>query len=366
MTISGTAKLGTKNSGACFEKGKTYPTQLYMDWIDWYLQYVRENDCSPSERQVSRQFDISRKTAKKVCEFASNKTNYLHNIPFYAKGYGSRLLSEDEQIFLIYIYKNFPSSTLSQYCYLLNEYSGKKVHESTICRWLKYSFRYKSSIRKTSIYHKNKFTNYNIVRLINYLNFIKQVSPYRLVFTDEKPLRGIEIFAGGRNRRCPLTGVTPHIATTVKIKNNFNLTAAIKVRNVEGEQVFYQVGTYSGNAIMFRSFVLNMIRSHFLVPGDILVCDNARIHTGSDCTYLRDDMWECCGIILLLLPTYHPELNPIELIFNILIQRIRHNGSRYLDYVRRQDNVILKQCCDVLDNLTRHDITSVYRKCGYL
>ena len=142
--------------------------------------------------------------------------------------------------------------------------------------------------------------------------------------------------------------------------------AVIKARNKEKEQIFYQVGKYSGNAIMFKSFILNMIRSHFLTPGDILVCDNARIHTGSDCTYLRDDMWECCGIFLLLLPTYHPELNPIELIFNILIQRIRYNGSRYLDYIRRQDNVILKQCCDVLDNLTSYDITSVYRKCGYL
>ena len=107
MTISGTAKLGTKKSGACFEKGKTYPTQLYMDWIDWYLQYVRENDCSPSERQVSRQFDISRKTAKKVCEFASNKTNYLHNIPFYAKGYGSRSLSDNEQNFKFTFIKIF-------------------------------------------------------------------------------------------------------------------------------------------------------------------------------------------------------------------------------------------------------------------
>ena len=73
------------------------------------------------------------------------------------------------------------------------------------------------------------------------------------------------------------------------------------------------------------------------MPGDIVVCDNARIYTGFDCTYLWDD-----------------------------IQRIRYNGSRYLDYIRRQDNVILKQCCDVLDNLTHHDITSVYRKCGYL
>jgi transposase len=57
--------------------------------------------------------------------------------------------------------------------------------------------------------------------------------------------------------------------------------------------------------------------------------DNTAIHTGCEAQDLEQWFWELIveghplHVLVIFLPTRSPELNPIELIFNIFLHRIR-------------------------------------------
>lgn len=65
-------------------------------------------------------------------------------------------------------------------------------------------------------------------------------------------------------------------------------------------------------------------------PFDVLVFNNAAIHEKGYNYDLREFLWEPLGldgsplqILLLPLPTRLPELNPIELLWNTLVMRLK-------------------------------------------
>jgi hypothetical protein len=67
-----------------------------------------------------------------------------------------------------------------------------------------------------------------------------------------------------------------------------------------------------------------MTKSGFLQTGDFLVLDNASIHHFQESTGLEAYLWNYHGIFLQFLPTRSPELNPIELLWNTLMQQLRY------------------------------------------
>ena len=70
--------------------------------------------------------------------------------------------------------------------------------------------------------------------------------------------------------------------------------------------------------------------------------------------------------IMLNLPPYSPELNPIELVFQLLGQRLRHSNARYLSYQMQSEDFFLLKCVEVLESITGEDIKKNYKKCGYI
>ena len=72
----------------------------------------------------------------------------------------------------------------------------------------------------------------------------------------------------------------------------------------------------------FSHHVLLAIFSVWLLYGDILVLDNATIHNGGLNLDLENWLWSNFRIYLLYLPASTPEWNPIELVWNILVQRL--------------------------------------------
>ena len=62
------------------------------------------------------------------------------------------------------------------------------------------------------------------------------------------------------------------------------------------------------------------MQTEFLIYGDIAVYDNAPIHVKGDNDMLCNILYSV-GIDIILLPTCSSELNPIELVFNVIMQR---------------------------------------------
>ena len=71
-------------------------------------------------------------------------------------------------------------------------------------------------------------------------------------------------------------------------------------------------------------------------------------------------------ILVLHLPPYTPELNPIELVFQLLGHRLRHSNARHMSHQMKDDDFFLLKCVEVLESISRQDILKMYKKCGYI
>jgi len=78
----------------------------------------------------------------------------------------------------------------------------------------------------------------------------------------------------------------------------------------------------------FLTTVVLAIRAGFLKSGDFLVVDNACIHGGAETVQLLIALLNSVNIQLIFLPKYSPELNPCELVFNVMKSYLRYHRNR--------------------------------------
>jgi transposase len=110
-------------------------------------------------------------------------------------------------------------------------------------------------------------------------------------------------------------------------------------------------GPIDGDTMLF--FVEDL-----LVPtlnrGDIVVMDNAPIHKLDEI----EDAIEATGAWVLFLPTYSPDLNPIENCWSKVKALLRSLKPRTLPD-------LLDALADAFASITLHDILGWFRHCGY-
>ena len=95
--------------------------------------------------------------------------------------------------------------------------------------------------------------------------------------------------------------------------------------------------------------------------GNIAIYNNVPIHTNSANTELQTIL-TTAGIDAVLLPKYSPELNLIELVFNVIAQRFNY---RYHKSELNIDHNVLLFLYIVINSITPSIIVSCYKKCGY-
>ena len=281
----------------------------------------------------------------------------------FPRGIGAKTLdAEDEQVLLGVYYDN-PKSLLLMYQAALFQQNGTLVSKATLSGWFKTRFPHSMTFRKTNKVPIDKFKPENALRIHEYLLticlFIDQ--PHRLKFGDEKPLKGADLF-NRKARKDPFTGLVPATIVDSDFRNTYNIIGfcGIDIRCPAVD--FYIVGEdETTTAATFMAAIESTVAKGFLVAGDILILDNAAIHLYRESQGLFNFLWSR-GILLITLPTRVPELNPIELNWNTLIQRLRAlcitvTGGRHS---------IVEFTSYILSTMTHHEVSKYYAHCGYL
>ena len=93
---------------------------------------------------------------------------------------------------------------------------------------------------------------------------------------------------------------------------------------------------------------------------DILVLDNAGFHHGHG-GYALAEVLDDIGLEVIWLPTYSPEFNPVELVFNKLRKIAKIEDIRERFYINM--HVAIFEC---LDQVTIHDIIGFYEHIDYI
>ena len=134
-------------------------------------------------------------------------------------------------------------------------------------------------------------------------------------------------------------------------KERVSLIAAITLEGTLAEQALVIPDTVSKNA--FLCFLETTLLPT-LAKGSVLVMDNWSVHHGDD---VRDSV-EACGCELLYLPTYSPDLNPIEHLFAKLktfIKALRPNST----------DKLIQAFCDAVKLVTPEQVLNTFVHCGY-
>ncbi len=162
--------------------------------------------------------------------------------------------------------------------------------------------------------------------------------------------------------------MTAYIPVTGDFREAYNIFAVVSINPVKARPVEYRIDKENGSAAKFVLFMTALIISGFFKHEEILVMDNARIHTGGEASGVKTLLWETpidgrpLHVLVVYLPTRSPELNPIEFVFHILTARIRSFRYRTAGPC---DEVVKQKAKQVFDDMDYALILRIYIHCGY-
>ncbi len=107
------------------------------------------------------------------------------------------------------------------------------------------------------------------------------------------------------------------------------------------------------NGDVFEAFV-EFVLVPELRPGDVVIMDNLSSHKRQR----TRELIEAMGAELVFLPPYSPDLNPIEMVFSKIKQKLRTLACR-------TQAVLWRSMQSVLDTITPADASNCFRHCGY-
>ena len=174
---------------------------------------------------------------------------------------------------------------------------------------------------------------------------MQQIDPKDLVFLDESgfSLRLFLLYGWGPVRERLFEAVPSRRGKNLSVLGAFDAEGMVATRSKEGAMKRVDVEEF------LRRDLLPL-----LLPGSVLVLDNARIHQGGDI----EKIVKKAGCSVLYLPPYSPDLSPIELAWSWIKRFVRRLGPR--DEASREE-AVKKAIAALPDDFA----TNWFAKCGY-
>ena len=166
-----------------------------------------------------------------------------------------------------------------------------------------------------------------------------------MVFIDEMGVRTDEARRYGRSAK----GERAFGKRPGKRGKNTTIIGMMTMRGVE-DWMSFDGGV---GLLEFEVFIEHCLAPR-LLPGDLVIMDNLKAHRNK----LLIAKIEKTGAFVVHLPTYSPELNPIELVWAKVKSIVRKERPRNRDEI---EAVVLR----ALDSILPPECRAYYRHCGY-
>ena len=230
---------------------------------------------------------------------------------------------------------------------------GVDVDRSTINRYLNNVLQL--PVKKPYEIRLGKYTDENMLYLVDYLEMIKSIHPMRLRFFDQM---GCDSRATGRHRCRFPRGVPAHVGAPASRGTHISVSGITSIRP-EQPALYYEGADGPHTAEHHAEWMLEMATDNIIVRGDVTVSDNWSGHVGEVGQRLERELAQDYGITFIPLPRYSPELNPIELTWGTVKMWMRDFPRGSID-----DTLHALQTC--LGRVTHPLIFSEYRHRFYI
>lgn len=282
--------LATNKNNGLYRNGASYPVEKKL-LVE--ASYKQKQAATPGKRPginaIARECGVSKMFVLKV-EKELIQHGEVQPVNKKSRG-GSEKKLDDLDCYVLYmLYLEEPSRALAGYRDRLQCFAGTLVSDSTISRFFNHGFMIKASLRKPTLIPLDKFKPANIERAIEYLALVAQINPARLKFTDEKLLKGEELY-NRQTRRDPLTGHVPPVLTESDFRNTYSITGICSIDMRNPLALWYQIHDEKNDALSFASCLEGAIATGFLQEDNVVVMDNAAIHTMGENDGIEDWLW---------------------------------------------------------------------------
>jgi hypothetical protein len=308
--------------------------------------------------------DMSRKYKMSVSGVRKLWTGYCSRntvVPLPHSGGPPRKLDEHDIQYVQALKTEKPSMSLKEVQSKLQTNSGKDVSVMTISTSIRKRLTNGEWTRKVMMRPAaERFTDYNRRYTLAFLNVIQTRDPFRLKFMDEAGFT-MPTDANRKRGHSPVGQRCIEVQKYAKSPNlTLNLLVGIRgvlhfnfVQGASNTQEFLQFFDDAGQSMFEDGYPV-------LQPGDTVIVDNATIHR-FQAGRLLGLYFQNIGVELLYLPTYSPDMNAAEYVFN----HIRTLMQQELYSTMAIANIRLA-LSRILGDVTVTDCYGFYKKLGYL
>ena len=327
-TLAASHGASVNRFGRVYTRGQAFGYPRKIEIAAAYLAAKEEGGglLQPNLSDLERNLGVSRTVIRKVADelllhgrvLSPAEIRANGNIP---RGPGSKALDETDRFVVFFLYLEDSTRPLSSYFDWLCALTVTVVGKSTISRFFLEAFPHRGGLCKPNLVPYDKFRPRNMEKAIDYVNFISGIDPHRIKFGDEKHLKGADVF-NRKSRRNPVSGEVPVTIVSPDFTNRYTLIGFCSI-DPRTPPVWCSIHENTNDADRFAIELEYCIQSGFILAGDVLVLDNAAIHTGGENSILEDYLWRTYGIFLLFLPPRAPEWNPTELVWRELTNNMK-------------------------------------------
>lgn len=107
-------------------------------------------------------------------------------------------------------------------------FTGTKVSTETISRFFNEAFPYKGSLVRPKLVPYDKFKIGNEIRAYEFLNVLRTLKSWKVIFGDEKSLKGED---SKKSRRNPVTGTFLKMFRLILFRNDSIFALILSRRN---------------------------------------------------------------------------------------------------------------------------------------
>jgi hypothetical protein len=365
--------ITVNKNGGFYELGKSYPFSKKWEVAAAYFRLWEAYwPVKPSMRSLAREVLVDDKFAKKVINELT-ATGHLQN-PSITKlsknvrrGVGLNFTLEEE-VFLLSLRIECPYRPNTDYVAKLKDYYDRDVSASTISVWFKERYEYAGTYKVPNLVPIDKWLMRNASRVLQYRAIMDRFPDHsKWNFLDEKHVVNKDVLPK-KIRADPLTGYVDAVEVSGDFREAHNIFAVVSGSPTKKVSISYHISKANGNATQFVAFIKMLIISNYFEHQEILVMDNARIHTAGEAECVEYFLWNTIvdgrplHVKVVFLPTRCPELNPIEFMFHLLADRIRSFRYRIVGAI---DSQVVDLIGEVLDDIKYETIVKTYIHCGY-
>jgi len=183
------------------------------------------------------------------------------------------------------------------------------------------------SWKKPSNKQLQKYTQENLKRYADYVEWISEQDLRKLKFADE-----VHFVSNSVSRRRVLGPIGDNVI--VLQGEHFDARASVTcLTSLTGNNTYCNYRTDTNTSEDFLDFVVQAVDAGALTEGDKLIVDNCSVHCSEETLELLVLFLQGVGVDYVLLPAYSPEFNPCELVFAQTKRYLREHRSRTLPLI---------------------------------